>query len=170
MQAITLPGPAVCRCAPTSGRHQDTVPGPAILLRKRRRRKAVLPEVTVFLSGFPMPSNHAVPSMRAAPARQGTTAYQKPSCRICSPPVTAIRAVAPPGGCRVPLSSMTAMAVGTQRQMAQKGGSHYAQAPPTRAERKWPPSRLRGRDKGLSGAANSRTAEAPKEPISMGTP
>ena len=85
---------------------------------------------------MPLPSwTRRAASMRAAPPGPGGLQHtRKPSCRICSPPVTAIRAVAPPGGCTVPLSSMTAMAVGTQRHTA-RGGSHCAQATPTRAEK-----------------------------------
>ena len=49
--------------------------------------------------------------MQMAPAAQGRSTYQYPRLWIPGPPMTAIRAVAPPGGCRVCVACMRAMAV-----------------------------------------------------------
>ena len=46
--------------------------------------------------------------MQMAPAAQGKTTYQYPSLWMPGPPITAIRAVAPPGGCRVWVACMRA--------------------------------------------------------------
>ena len=58
-------------------------------------------------------TNRATTSMTAAPAATGRSTYRNPRAWIFELPMTAIRAVAPPGGCSVLVTCMAAIAVPT---------------------------------------------------------
>ncbi|TDS16215.1 hypothetical protein B0I21_102541 [Sphingobacterium paludis] len=83
------------------------------------------------------------------------------------PLLTAMSAVAPPGGCKVRVTCMStidkATANGAVSQMI--SGSTWATVTPAIAETTCPPIKLRGCAKGLSIAPYTKTEEAPKEPI-----
>lgn len=86
---------------------------------------------------------------------------------IFVPLLTAISAVAPPGGCSVRVTCMPtiddATASGAVNQIM--SGKTCATVTPAIAETTWPPIKLRGCAKGLWIAPYTKTEEAPKEPI-----
>ena len=105
--------------------------------------------------------------MIRAPTRTGHKTYMQPREWTLSPPMTAINAVAPPGGCNVRVKCMAAMANETANEPAMMGISpaNMKTVTPTTAETTWPPTRFRGCENSAKGAPYMRTAEAPKEPI-----
>jgi hypothetical protein len=101
-----------------------------------------------------------------APNPVGTRMYKKPKSWIFGPPMTAIRAVAPPGGWRVLVICMSAMEDATAKdapsELQPKSLKHNT---PTAAQIRCPPRRFLGCAKGDLGVPYKSTAEAPKEPI-----
>ena len=81
-----------------------------------------------------------------APNPTGHSTYQYPSLWIALPPITAISAVAPPGGCPVPVSCIAKMDKATASGHARILWSPRSKktVTPMRADRQCPPIRLRG--------------------------
>ena len=59
--------------------------------------------------------------MIKTPTPMGISTYKKPRSWILSLPITAIKAVAPPGGCRVFVACIAAIAVATAKAVANQG-------------------------------------------------
>ena len=101
------------------------------------------------------------------PVATGINTYINPNSCIFSLPITAINAVAPPGGWSVRVSCMTIIEVATakaeQNQMFPE--KSLKAATPIIADNICPPIRFRGWDRGEFTAPYIRTALAPNEPI-----
>ncbi len=84
--------------------------------------------------------------MIRTPSPTGTIAYRYPSAWILSLPMTAINAVAPPGGWSVFVACIAAIAVATARGEASHRwfGNNFYAATPMIAEMIWPPTRFLG--------------------------
>ncbi len=105
-----------------------------------------------------------------APSPTGTRAKPYPRSVTAAPPITEVRATAPPGGCRQPSSDISAMEPATASEAANSGsGTNFAQLTPTRADRMLPPITALGWVSGLAGTANNSTAEAPSGATSNGS-
>src|SRR5690606_41857232 len=89
------------------------------------------------------------------------------SAGILAPPLPAISADAPPGGCRVLLNCIATMEVATANGAVNQitSGNSLAMVTPTIADTTCPPTKFRGCANGLWIAPYTNTAEAPKEPI-----
>jgi hypothetical protein len=109
----------------------------------------------------------------AVPVAIGVTTNMNPYAGSMLLIVAAARAVAPPGGCTVPVACMTAMAEATDRAPhshihccslplhIQWNRALYAQ--PTRAESTWPRKAFLGEASSALGHANRSTAAAPND-------
>ena len=92
----------------------------------------------------------------------GTIGNTHPAAAIAGPPMTAVKAAAPPGGCRHRSSDIARMAPPTARPLAIAGdGTSAATATPTSAETTLPPITGQGWASGLAGTAKMSTADAP---------
>lgn len=80
------------------------------------------------------------------PVRTGESTYQKPISFIFSVPITAIRAVAPPGGWSVLVICIKIIEKDTANGAASQiiSGNTLCIATPAIAEIKWPPTKFRG--------------------------
>jgi hypothetical protein len=92
-----------------------------------------------------------------------------PACQIAGPPITAVIATAPPGGCRHRSRDMARMAhaTATPRASAECPKILNIRTPVT-ADTTFPPRMDQGCASGLEGTAKSRTAEAPIGAIKTG--
>ena len=88
----------------------------------------------------------AIKSKIKHPVKTGDSTYQNPIVLIFSVPITAIRAVAPPGGCRVLVICIKTMEKATAKGAASQSvsGKILYIATPTIAEIKCPPTKFRG--------------------------
>ena len=92
----------------------------------------------------------------------GTKGNRKPEEAMAGPPMSAVSAAAPPGGCRLRVNDIAAMASETPTPMASTGlGMKWAAVTPIRAEIVLPPMIGQGWASGLAGTAKSSTAVAP---------
>ena len=112
-------------------------------------------------------TNSATSTNSAGPSVEGASTYSQPSACTSGEPITAIRAVAPPGGCSVRVACISAIAVDTASGAASQGvaGRRVQQATPTLADNACPPTTLRGWASGLRGAPKISAADAPIDPI-----
>lgn len=93
----------------------------------------------------------AIISMIIAPSPTGMIVYKYPIAWIFELPITAIKAVAPPGGWRVFVACMAAIAVATASAAANHGvsGKNRYAVTPMMAEIIWPPTKFLGCANGL---------------------
>jgi len=92
----------------------------------------------------------------------GKSGYSQPVATTAGPPMTAVSAAAPPGGCRQRNNDIASMAPPTAIPLAIAGqGTISATPTPTRADTTFPPMTGHGCASGLAGTANIKTADAP---------
>lgn len=92
----------------------------------------------------------------------GNSGNSQPAETTAGPPMTAVSAAAPPGGCRQRNSDIARMAPPTAIPLAIAGhGTISATPTPTRADTTFPPMTDQGCASGLAGTANIKTADAP---------
>ena len=101
--------------------------------------------------------------------RIGSSTNVYPSACTAGPPITAVNATAPEGGCTQRSANMPAMAIDTASAEATTGSfTNSAHVTPTVAATRLPPMIDHGCASGLAGTANSSTAEAPMGATSKG--
>lgn len=82
-----------------------------------------------------------------------------------------MRAVAPPGGCKVWVRYITRIDNPTDIPIVKKlVPKHHTKMTAMHAEIRCPPMRFLGWERGASGTANNNTAVAPKDPMRRGCP
>lgn len=94
----------------------------------------------------------------------GTSGKSRSVCtpRFAGCSNTAVRAAAPPGGCRVRVAAISIMASPTAKPAAShEGATKSPTAIPTAADKVLPPITARGVASGLAGTANTSTLDAP---------
>jgi hypothetical protein len=101
--------------------------------------------------------------------RIGSSTKRYPSACTAGPPITAVSATAPEGGCTQRSANMPPIAIDTASAEATTGSStSSAHVTPTVAATRLPPRIDHGCASGLAGTANSSTAEAPIGATSRG--
>lgn len=100
------------------------------------------------------------------PEKTGISTYKYPNEDILVPPITAIRAVAPPGGCSVLVTCIATIDIATANGAVNQiiSGKNLATVTPIIADTTCPPTKFLGCAKGLCMAPYTNTADAPKEP------
>lgn len=99
----------------------------------------------------------------------GMIGKSRPSAATDFPPITAVSAAAPPGGCRQRSNDIARMAPPTASPAATGiDDTNSAVTTPTAADTTLPPTIDHGCASGLEGTANSSTADAPTGATSQG--
>ena len=103
-----------------------------------------------------------MPSISAELRATGSSTKPAPSACTGGPPSTAVKATAPPGGCKQRSANMAAIASAPASGAVHRPvPTSLTQATPTSAETMLPPITAQGWDMGPAGTQNSSTAEAP---------